>query len=70
MHPDKNLVVGAEEAFKILARAFELVGEPVKRAEYHRQLLEAHAKERFMGEFGNLFEQLRKKMESVCTTIR
>jgi hypothetical protein len=70
VHPDKNLVPGAEEAFKILARAFELVGEPVRRTEYHKQLLEAHAKERFMGEFGNLFEQLRKKLESACTTIR
>ncbi|CAG7703272.1 unnamed protein product [Allacma fusca] len=70
VHPDKNLVPGAEEAFKILARAFELVGEPAKRFEYHRQLLEAHQKERVFGEIGNLLEQLRKKMESVTNTIR
>jgi DnaJ family protein C protein 14 len=70
VHPDKNLVPGAEEAFKILARAFEHVGEPLKRSDYHRQFLEAHAKEQFFGEFGNLFEQLRKKMESVSSTIK
>lgn len=29
MHPDKNKQPGAEEAFKILQRAFELIGEPV-----------------------------------------
>lgn len=30
VHPDKNKQPGAEEAFKILQRAFELIGEPVK----------------------------------------
>lgn len=29
VHPDKNKQPGAEEAFKILQRAFELIGEPV-----------------------------------------
>lgn len=29
MHPDKNQQPGAEEAFKILQHAFELIGEPV-----------------------------------------
>lgn len=29
VHPDKNKQAGAEEAFKILQRAFELIGEPV-----------------------------------------
>lgn len=31
VHPDKNKQPGAEEAFKILQRAFELIGEPVSR---------------------------------------
>lgn len=70
VHPDKNMVPGAEEAFKILARAFELIGEPTKRIEYHRQLLEAHQKELVFGEIGNLLEQLRKKIESVSNSIR
>lgn len=29
VHPDKNKQPGAEEAFKILAHAFEIIGEPV-----------------------------------------
>lgn len=29
VHPDKNKQPGAEEAFKVLQRAFELIGEPV-----------------------------------------
>lgn len=29
VHPDKNNQPGAEEAFKILVRAFEIIGEPV-----------------------------------------
>lgn len=29
VHPDKNNQPGAEEAFKILVHAFELIGEPV-----------------------------------------
>ena len=30
VHPDKNQQPGAEESFKILGAAFELVGEPVR----------------------------------------
>lgn len=30
VHPDKNKQAGAEEAFKVLQRAFELIGEPVR----------------------------------------
>jgi DnaJ family protein C protein 14 len=29
VHPDKNKQAGAEEAFKVLQRSFELIGEPV-----------------------------------------
>jgi len=29
VHPDKNKMAGAEEAFKVLQRSFELIGEPV-----------------------------------------
>ena len=32
VHPDKNRQPGAEEAFKVLAHAFELIGEPVRIA--------------------------------------
>ncbi|XP_069128126.1 uncharacterized protein [Argopecten irradians] len=34
VHPDKNKQPGAEEAFKILGHAFELIGEPSKRKSY------------------------------------
>ncbi|XP_060082351.1 uncharacterized protein LOC132561664 [Ylistrum balloti] len=34
VHPDKNKQPGAEEAFKILGHAFELIGEPEKRKSY------------------------------------
>lgn len=30
VHPDKNQQPGAEEAFKILQHAFDLIGEPVR----------------------------------------
>lgn len=30
VHPDKNKQPGAEEAFKVLQRSFELIGEPVR----------------------------------------
>jgi DnaJ homolog subfamily C member 14 len=32
VHPDKNKQPGAEEAFKVLQRSFELIGEPVSAA--------------------------------------
>lgn len=37
VHPDKNKQPGAEEAFKILQRAFELIGEPVMTQLKYRQ---------------------------------
>jgi DnaJ family protein C protein 14 len=30
VHPDKNNQLGAEEAFKILVHAFDIIGEPVR----------------------------------------
>lgn len=45
VHPDKNKQPGAEEAFKILQRAFELIGEPVSAslALHRRALLKSSA---------------------------
>lgn len=34
VHPDKNKQAGAEEAFKVLQRSFELIGEPVRIAQH------------------------------------
>lgn len=36
VHPDKNNQPGAEEAFKILVHAFDMIGEPERRASYDR----------------------------------
>lgn len=36
VHPDKNPQPGAEEAFKILVHAFDMIGEPERRASYDR----------------------------------
>lgn len=38
VHPDKNQQPGAEEAFKILVHAFDMIGEPERRASYDRGL--------------------------------
>ncbi len=35
-HPDKNKLEGADEAFKLVAKAFSVVGDEKKRAEYDR----------------------------------
>lgn len=36
VHPDKNKQLGAEEAFKILVHAFDMIGEPERRAAYDK----------------------------------
>ncbi|KAH9632531.1 hypothetical protein HF086_004546 [Spodoptera exigua] len=41
VHPDKNQQPGAEEAFKILQHAFDLIGEPERREAYERRALES-----------------------------
>ena len=38
VHPDKNQEVGADEAFKILGHAFDVLGDPEKRAKYDAQV--------------------------------
>ena len=40
VHPDKNKQAGAEEAFKVLQRSFELIGEPVNELKYDLIILE------------------------------
>ncbi|XP_071952659.1 uncharacterized protein [Antedon mediterranea] len=63
VHPDKNTMEGAEEAFKILHRAFEVIGDPAKRAGFHEAIIEHAQKEMFQKEFTEQFRKIRKVLE-------
>jgi len=70
VHPDKNPTPGAEEAFKVLAHAFEIIGEPEKRKEYDSKRLETRMIEETWNEFSDLLNQLQEKMEEMANTIK
>ncbi|XP_038210899.1 dnaJ homolog dnj-5 [Zerene cesonia] len=70
VHPDKNQQPGAEEAFKILQHAFDLIGEPERRDEYERKAQESRHVEAAWSEFSDLIAQLHDKMEFAANTIR
>ncbi|KDR16318.1 DnaJ-like protein subfamily C member 14, partial [Zootermopsis nevadensis] len=70
VHPDKNNQPGAEEAFKILVHAFELIGEPERRTAYDRRVAETQQVEQAWSELSDLLSQLHKKMEYAANTIR
>lgn len=70
VHPDKNKQAGAEEAFKVLRRAFELVGEPESRKTYDRSLVEALNAEKAWTELHDLLSQLQTKISEAANTIR
>ncbi|CAF4904159.1 unnamed protein product [Pieris macdunnoughi] len=70
VHPDKNQQPGAEEAFKILQHAFDLIGEPERREEYERKARESRHVEAAWSEFSELLAQLHRKMEFAANTIR
>ncbi|XP_052750443.1 uncharacterized protein LOC113511899 [Galleria mellonella] len=70
VHPDKNQQPGAEEAFKILQHAFELIGEPERREAYERRAQESRHMEAAWSEFSHLLAQLHDKMEFAANTIR
>ncbi|KAJ9594717.1 hypothetical protein L9F63_013991, partial [Diploptera punctata] len=66
VHPDKNNQPGAEEAFKILVHAFELIGEPEQRSAYDRRVAETHQVEQAWTELSDLLSQLHKKNGICC----
>ncbi|XP_067619369.1 uncharacterized protein [Eurosta solidaginis] len=70
VHPDKNKQAGAEEAFKILQRAFELIGQPEKRLAYDQSLAEALHAEKAWTELHDLISQLQTKITEAANTIR
>lgn len=70
VHPDKNQQPGAEEAFKILQHAFDLIGEPERREAYERRALESRHVEAAWSELSQLLAQLQDKMEFAHNTIR
>ncbi|CAH2075555.1 unnamed protein product, partial [Iphiclides podalirius] len=70
VHPDKNQQPGAEEAFKILQHAFDLIGEPELREAYERRAVESRHVEAAWSELSQLLTQLQDKMEFAANTIR
>uniref|UniRef100_A0A1I8JTK9 Uncharacterized protein n=1 Tax=Anopheles arabiensis TaxID=7173 RepID=A0A1I8JTK9_ANOAR len=70
VHPDKNKQPGAEEAFKVLQRSFELIGEPESRKEYDQSLAEALNAEKAWSEINDLLTQLHTKISEAANTIR
>ncbi|KAI8130261.1 DnaJ like protein subfamily C member 14 [Lucilia cuprina] len=70
VHPDKNKQAGAEEAFKVLQRAFELIGEPENRLAYDQSLAEALHAEKAWTELHDLLSQLQTKITEAANTIR
>ncbi|XP_016983342.1 dual specificity protein kinase splA [Drosophila rhopaloa] len=70
VHPDKNKQAGAEEAFKVLQRAFELIGEPENRLIYDQSIAETLHAEKAWTELHDLLSQLQTKMAEAANTIR
>ncbi|XP_025110125.1 uncharacterized protein LOC112573751 [Pomacea canaliculata] len=70
VHPDKNQEPGAEEAFKILGHAFEMIGEPAKRKQYDAHILEATEAEAAMREFSDLLTKLQEKIQEAANMMR
>jgi len=70
VHPDKNKQPGAEEAFKVLQRSFELVGEPENRQKYDQSVAEALNTEKAWSELNDLLKQLHTKIAEAANTIR
>lgn len=70
VHPDKNKQPGAEEAFKVLQRAFELIGEPENRRTYDKSLAEELDAKKQWSELHDLLSQLQQKIAEAANTIR
>jgi hypothetical protein len=69
VHPDKNPEPGADEAFKILNRAFEMIGETDKRQQYDLQTAKNHASDAAMQEFSDLLTKLHETMKEAINMM-
>lgn len=67
VHPDKNRASGAEEAFKILSKAFETIGSSASRSKYTDEIKKTTSRKEDDAfeskECRELWESLRRKME-------
>lgn len=70
VHPDKNQQPGAEEAFKILVHAFDMIGEQERREAYDRGVAESVQVEQAWSELTTLLAQLQAKVAAAANTIR
>ncbi|XP_005107060.2 dnaJ homolog dnj-5 [Aplysia californica] len=68
VHPDKNQEPGAEEAFKVLGHAFEMIGEPSKRKQYDSHTQEANEAEA-MREFADMLSKLQTKLQEAANIM-
>ncbi|XP_022100208.1 uncharacterized protein LOC110984373 [Acanthaster planci] len=65
VHPDKNDLPAASEAFQILQKAYETLTDPVKRREFEMESQHAH----FDEEMEDLMKKMEEKMEEVLNTL-
>ncbi|CAC5387821.1 DNAJC14 [Mytilus coruscus] len=70
VHPDKNKQPGAEEAFKVLGRAFKLIGSTDLRIKYDTEFRQADEAEAAMKEFNDLLTKLQDKMQEAANMMR
>ncbi|CAG9760773.1 unnamed protein product [Ceutorhynchus assimilis] len=70
VHPDKNNQPGAEEAFKILVHAFDMIGTSERRATYDRGVAESAFVVQNFSQMAELLQKLQQKMEMNANTIR
>lgn len=64
VHPDKNHYSGAEEAFKVLASAFDVLGNPEKRNDYDQ---EHNLKEE--DEITSFLEKIQKNIDEMQSIL-
>ncbi|CAL1532632.1 unnamed protein product [Lymnaea stagnalis] len=69
VHPDKNQEPGAEEAFKILGHAFEMIGDASKRKQYDSHTQETNEAEA-MREFAEMLSKLQTKIQEAANIMR